>query len=49
MNLGDITKDIITLVNFTTISIKKSVFIEVKQGPYIPKEDKILFKSKKLN
>jgi len=29
--------------------LKKSVFIEVKQGPYIPKEDKILFKSKKLN
>ena len=29
--------------------LKKSVFIEVKQGPYIPKEDKILFKFKKLN
>ena len=29
--------------------LKKSVFIEVKQGPYIPKEDKILFKSNGLN
>lgn len=28
--------------------LKKTVMIEVKQGPYSPKKDKIVFKSKKL-
>ena len=29
--------------------LKKTTFVEVKQGPYVPKKDKILFKYKKLN
>lgn len=29
--------------------LKKSVFIEVKQGPYSPEKDKIVFKSSKLS
>ena len=28
--------------------LKKTVMIEIKQGPYSPKKDKITFKSKKL-
>jgi mannose-6-phosphate isomerase-like protein (cupin superfamily) len=29
--------------------LKKTVMIEVKQGPYSPKKDKIIFKSRKLS